>query len=134
MIKTTRIKFTQAPQVIADDLSSQCDGKKQVFSLKYPVDDNSPYSLIFNGQVYNNTPEREWFTLSRDRMTITTHFKYPPMRGENKNLILLTGVVGINDVPLSDKEISERVNTAIKDLKQYVDNAIASLKEEYGKE
>ena len=55
MIKTTRIKYSQAPRIIVDDLSPQCDGVKQTFTLSRPVPEWAPYCLVFNGQLYTNT-------------------------------------------------------------------------------
>lgn len=98
MIKTTRIKYSQSPRVIVDDLTEQCDGERQTFSLKKAVPEYAPYCMIYNGQVYTNTSYKEWFVLSADRKTITTSFPVPPKQGINKSLILVVGVAGSEEL------------------------------------
>ena len=98
MIKTTRIKYSQAPRIIVDDLSPQCDGVKQTFTLSRPVPEWAPYCLVFNGQLYTNTSYKQWFVLDADRKTIHTSFITPPTQGPNKSLILIVGVAGMEDL------------------------------------
>ena len=100
MIKTTRIKHTQAPRVVIDDLSTQCNGVRQVFTLKNPVPEYAPHSLIFNGQLYTNTAYHEWYKLSADRKSITTSFMYAPKPGAHKSLIFVVGATGAEDLAL----------------------------------
>lgn len=98
MIRTTRIKHTQAPRVIIDDLSSQCNGVRQTFTLRNPVPEYAPHSLIFNGQLYTNTAYHEWYKLSVDRKSITTAFMEAPDKGIHKNLIFVVGATGTEDL------------------------------------
>lgn len=114
MIKTTRIKYSQAPRIIVDDLSSQCDGVKQVFSLSKAVPEWAPYCLIFNGQLYTNTSYKTWFELSQDRKTIYTSFINAPSQGINKSLILLVGVAGMEDINVDVPQASDTVLGGIK--------------------
>lgn len=114
MIKTTRIKYSQAPRIIVDDLSSQCDGVKQVFSLSKAVPEWAPYCLIFNGQLYANTSYKTWFELSPDRKTIYTSFINAPSQGINKSLILLVGVAGMEDINVDVPQASDTVLGGIK--------------------
>ena len=94
MIKTTRIKHTQAPLVVIDDLSPQCNGVKQTFTLQKAVPEYAPHCLIFNGQLYENTSYHEWYTLSADRKKVTTNFQKAPTPGPHKNLIFMVGATG----------------------------------------
>ena len=114
MIKTTRIKYSQAPRIIVDDLSSQCDGVKQVFRLSKAVPEWAPYCLIFNGQLYTNTSYKTWFELSQDRKTIYTSFINAPSQGINKSLILLVGVAGMEDINVDVPQASDTVLGGIK--------------------
>jgi len=114
MIKTTRIKYSQAPRIIVDDLSSQCDGVKQVFKLSKAVPEWAPYCLIFNGQLYTNTSYKTWFELSPDRKTIYTSFINAPSQGINKSLILLVGVAGMEDINVDVPQASDTVLGGIK--------------------
>lgn len=114
MIKTTRIKYSQAPRIIVDDLSSQCDGVKQVFKLSKAVPEWAPYCLIFNGQLYTNTSYKTWFELSQDRKTIYTSFINAPSQGINKSLILLVGVAGMEDINVDVPQASDTVLGGIK--------------------
>lgn len=114
MIKTTRIKYSQAPRIIVDDLSSQCDGVKQVFRLSKAVPEWAPYCLIFNGQLYTNTSYKTWFELSPDRKTIYTSFINAPSQGINKSLILLVGVAGMEDINIDVPQASDTVLGGIK--------------------
>ena len=114
MIKTTRIKYSQAPRIIVDDLSSQCDGVKQVFKLSKAVPEWAPYCLIFNGQLYTNTSYKTWFELSQDRKTIYTSFINAPSQGINKSLILLVGVAGMEDINIDVPQASDTVLGGIK--------------------
>ena len=100
MIKTTRIKHTQAPRVVIDDLSSQCNGSRQTFNLKAAVPEYAPHSLIFNGQLYMNTSYHEWYKLSPDRKKVTTNFMEAPEQGIHKNLIFVVGATGTEDLAL----------------------------------
>lgn len=114
MIKTTRIKYSQAPRIIVDDLSSQCDGVKQVFKLSKAVPEWAPYCLIFNGQLYTNTSYKTWFELSPDRKTIYTSFINAPSQGINKSLIMLVGVAGMEDINIDVPQASDTVLGGIK--------------------
>ena len=105
MIKTTRIKYSQAPRIIVDDLSPQCDGVKQTFTLSRPVPEWAPYCLVFNGQLYTNTAYKQWFVLDDDRKTIHTSFITPPTKGPNKSLILIVGVAGMEDLAVDWDDI-----------------------------
>lgn len=105
MIKTTRIKYSQAPRIIVDDLSPQCDGVKQTFTLSRPVPEWAPYCLVFNGQLYTNTSYKQWFVLDADRKTIHTSFITPPTQGPNKSLILIVGVAGMEDLGVTWDDI-----------------------------
>ena len=114
MIKTTRIKYSQAPKITVDDLSAQCDGVKQVFKLKKAVPEWAPYCLIFNGQLYTNTSYKTWFELSSDRKTIRTSFIDAPEQGPKKSLILLVGVAGMEDFGVDIPVASDVVLGGIK--------------------
>lgn len=114
MIKTTRIKYSQAPRIIVDDLSSQCDGVKQVFKLSKAVPEWAPYCLIFNGQLYTNTSYKTWFELSPDRKTIYTSFINAPSQGINKSLIMLVGVAGMEDINIDVPQASATTLGGIK--------------------
>lgn len=114
MIKTTRIKYSQAPRIIVDDLSSQCDGVKQVFKLSKAVPEWAPHCLIFNGQLYTNTSYKTWFELSADRKTIYTSFINAPSQGINKSLIMLIGVAGMEDINVDVPQASDTVLGGIK--------------------
>lgn len=133
MIKTTRIKYSQAPRIIVDDLSPQCDGVKQTFTLTRPVPEWAPYCLVFNGQLYTNTSYKQWFVLDADRKTIHTSFITPPTQGPNKSLILIVGVAGMEDLGvtwddivnkpeiLTEEEIDAKDAAVLAEAKQYTD-------------
>lgn len=133
MIKTTRIKYSQAPRIIVDDLSPQCDGVKQTFTLTRPVPEWAPYCLVFNGQLYTNTSYKQWFVLDADRKTIHTSFITPPTQGPNKSLILIVGVAGMEDLGvtwddivnkpeiLTEEEIDSKDAAVLAEAKQYTD-------------
>lgn len=108
MIKTTRIKYSQAPRIIVDDLSAQCDGVTQTFVLSRPVPEWAPYCLVFNGQLYTNTSYKQWFVLGSDRKTIYTSFITPPTKGPNKSLILIVGVAGMEDLAVTWDDIADK--------------------------
>ena len=114
MIKTTRIKYSQSPRIIVDDLSPQCDGVTQVFKLSQPIPEWAPYCLVFNGQLYTNTSYKEWFTLDSDRQTIRTSFITPPTPGINKSLILIVGVAGMEDLGVDWADISNKPDLAME--------------------
>lgn len=133
MIKTTRIKYSQAPRIIVDDLSPQCDGVKQTFTLSRPVPEWAPYCLVFNGQLYTNTSYKKWFVLDADRKTIHTSFITPPTQGPNKSLILIVGVAGMEDLGVSwdaitnkpeiptEEEVDAKDAAVLEDAKSYAD-------------
>ena len=139
MIKTTRIKYSQAPRIIVDDLSPQCDGVKQTFTLSRPVPEWAPYCLVFNGQLYTNTSYKKWFTLDADRKTIHTSFITPPTQGPNKSLILIVGVVGMEDLGVTwddivnkpeiptEEEIDAKDTAVLEDAKEYADSIIPTV-------
>ena len=136
MIKTTRIKYSQAPRIIVDDLSPQCDGVKQTFTLSRPVPEWAPYCLVFNGQLYTNTSYKKWFTLDADRKTIHTSFITPPTQGPNKSLILIVGVAGMEDLGVTwddivnkpdvatVEEVDTRDAAVLADAKEYADSIV----------
>lgn len=139
MIKTTRIKYSQAPRIIVDDLSPQCDGVKQTFTLSRPVPEWAPYCLVFNGQLYTNTSYKKWFTLDADRKTIHTSFITPPTQGPNKSLILIVGVAGMEDLGVTWDDIVNKPNVAtveevdtkdaavLADAKEYADSIVPTV-------
>lgn len=139
MIKTTRIKYSQAPRIIVDDLSPQCDGVKQTFTLSRPVPEWAPYCLVFNGQLYTNTSYKKWFTLDADRKTIHTSFITPPTQGPNKSLILIVGVAGMEDLGVTWDDIVNKPNvatveevdakdaTVLADAKEYADSIVPTV-------
>lgn len=123
MIKTTRIKHTQAPLVVIDDLSSQCNGVKQTFILQKAVPEYAPHCLIFNGQLYENTSYHEWYSLSADRKKVTTNFMKAPTPGPHKNLIFMVGATGgadLVDDPALEARIREIVREEIGNANQEV--------------
>ena len=118
MIKTTRIKHTQAPKVVIDDLSTQCNGVRQSFTLKNVVPEYAPHSLIFNGQLYTNTAYHEWYKLSADRKSITTNFMYPPKAGAHKSLIFVVGATGTEDLAaqmMSNPAVETRIREIVRE-------------------
>lgn len=139
MIKTTRIKYSQAPRIIVEDLSPQCDGVKQTFTLSRPVPEWAPYCLVFNGQLYTNTSYKKWFVLDADRKTIHTSFITPPTQGPNKSLILIVGVAGMEDLGVTwddivnkpDVSTVEEVDTkdaaVLADAKEYADSIVPTV-------
>lgn len=139
MIKTTRIKYSQAPRIIVEDLSPQCDGVKQTFTLSRPVPEWAPYCLVFNGQLYTNTSYKKWFTLDADRKTIHTSFITPPTQGPNKSLILIVGVAGMEDLGVTWDDIVNKPNVAtveevdtkdaavLADAKKYADSIVPTV-------
>lgn len=139
MIKTTRIKYSQAPRIIVDDLSPQCDGVKQTFTLSRPVPEWAPYCLVFNGQLYTNTSYKKWFTLDADRKTIHTSFITPPTQGPNKSLILIVGVAGMEDLGVTWDDIVNKPDVAtveevdakdaavLADAKEYADSIVPTV-------
>ena len=139
MIKTTRIKYSQAPRIIVEDLSPQCDGVKQTFTLSRPVPEWAPYCLVFNGQLYTNTSHKKWFTLDADRKTIHTSFITPPTQGPNKSLILIVGVAGMEDLGVTWDDIVNKPNVAtveevdtkdaavLADAKEYADSIVPTV-------
>ena len=139
MIKTTRIKYSQAPRIIVDDLSPQCDGVKQTFTLSRPVPEWAPYCLVFNGQLYTNTSYKKWFVLDADRKTIHTSFITPPTQGPNKSLILIVGVAGMEDLGVTWDDIVNKPNVAtveevdtkdaaiLEDAKEYADSIVPTV-------
>ena len=139
MIKTTRIKYSQAPRIIVDDLSPQCDGVKQTFTLSRPVPEWAPYCLVFNGQLYTNTSYKKWFTLDADRKTIHTSFITPPTQGPNKSLILIVGVAGMEDLGVTwddivnkpdvatVEEVDAKDATVLADAKEYADSIVPTV-------
>lgn len=131
MIKTTRIKYSQAPRIIVDDLSPQCDGVKQTFTLSRPVPEWAPYCLVFNGQLYTNTSYKKWFTLDADRKTIHTSFITPPTQGPNKSLILIVGVAGMEDLGVTWDDIVNKPNVATVEEVDTKDAAVLAGAKEY---
>ena len=139
MIKTTRIKYSQAPRIIVEDLSPQCDGVKQTFTLSRPVPEWAPYCLVFNGQLYTNTSYKKWFILDADRKTIHTSFITPPTQGPNKSLILIVGVAGMEDLGVTWDDIVNKPNVAtveevdtkdaavLADAKEYADSIVPTV-------
>lgn len=139
MIKTTRIKYSQAPRIIVDDLSPQCDGVKQTFTLSRPVPEWAPYCLVFNGQLYTNTSYKKWFVLDADRKTIHTSFITPPTQGPNKSLILIVGVAGMEDLGVTWDDIVNKPDVAtveevdtkdaavLADAKEYADSIVPTV-------
>ena len=139
MIKTTRIKYSQAPRIIVDDLSPQCDGVKQTFTLSRPVPEWAPYCLVFNGQLYTNTSYKKWFTLDADRKTIHTSFITPPTQGPNKSLSLIVGVAGMEDLGVTwddivnkpdvatVEEVDAKDATVLADAKEYADSIVPTV-------
>lgn len=131
MIKTTRIKYSQAPRIIVEDLSPQCDGVKQTFTLSRPVPEWAPYCLVFNGQLYTNTSYKKWFTLDADRKTIHTSFITPPTQGPNKSLILIVGVAGMEDLGVTWDDIVNKPNVATVEEVDTKDAAVLAGAKEY---
>ena len=131
MIKTTRIKYSQAPRIIVDDLSPQCDGVKQTFTLSRPVPEWAPYCLVFNGQLYTNTSYKKWFVLDADRKTIHTSFITPPTQGPNKSLILIVGVAGMEDLGVTWDDIVNKPNVATVEEVDTKDAAVLANAKEY---
>ena len=134
MIKTTRIKYSQAPRIIVDDLSPQCDGVKQTFTLSRAVPEWAPYCLVFNGQLYTNTSYKEWFTLDADRKTIHTSFITPPTQGVNKSLILLVGVAGMEDLGVTWDDIVNKPEIPTNEDVDAKDAAVLSEAQKYTNE
>ncbi len=131
MIKTTRIKYSQAPRIIVEDLSPQCDGVKQTFTLSRPVPEWAPYCLVFNGQLYTNTSYKKWFVLDADRKTIHTSFITPPTQGPNKSLILIVGVAGMEDLGVTWDDIVNKPNVATVEEVDTKDAAVLANAKEY---
>lgn len=131
MIKTTRIKYSQAPRIIVDDLSPQCDGVKQTFTLSRPVPEWAPYCLVFNGQLYTNTSYKQWFTLDADRKTIHTSFITPPTQGSNKSLILIVGVAGMEDLGVTWDDIVNKPEIPTEEVVDAKDAAVLEDAKEY---
>lgn len=134
MIKTTRIKYSQAPRIIVDDLSPQCDGVKQTFTLSRPVPEWAPYCLVFNGQLYTNTSYKQWFTLDADRKTIHTSFITPPTQGPNKSLILIVGVAGMEDLGVTWDDIVNKPEIPTEEVVDAKDAAVLEEAKEYANE
>ena len=134
MIKTTRIKYSQAPRIIVDDLSPQCDGVKQTFTLSRAVPEWAPYCLVFNGQLYTNTSYKEWFTLDADRKTIHTSFITPPTQGVNKSLILLVGVAGMEDLGVTWDDIVNKPEIPTNEDVDAKDAAVLNEAQKYTNE
>lgn len=134
MIKTTRIKYSQAPRIIVDDLSPQCDGVKQTFTLTRPVPEWAPYCLVFNGQLYTNTSYKQWFVLDADRKTIHTSFITPPTQGPNKSLILIVGVAGMEDLGVTWDDIVNKPEIPTEEEVDAKDAAILEEAKEYSDE
>lgn len=131
MIKTTRIKYSQAPRIIVDDLSPQCDGVKQTFTLSRPVPEWAPYCLVFNGQLYTNTAYKQWFVLDDDRKTIHTSFITPPTKGPNKSLILIVGVAGMEDLAVDWDDIVNKPEIPTEEVVDAKDAAVLSESKGY---
>ena len=131
MIKTTRIKYSQAPRIIVDDLSPQCDGVKQTFTLSRPVPEWAPYCLVFNGQLYTNTAYKQWFVLDDDRKTIHTSFITPPTKGPNKSLILIVGVAGMEDLAVDWADIVNKPEIPTEEVVDAKDAAVLSESKGY---
>lgn len=131
MIKTTRIKYSQAPRIIVDDLSPQCDGVKQTFTLSRPVPEWAPYCLVFNGQLYTNTSYKQWFVLDADRKTIHTSFITPPTQGPNKSLILIVGVAGMEDLGVTWDDIVNKPEIPTEEVVDAKDAAVLEEAKEY---
>lgn len=131
MIKTTRIKYSQAPRIIVDDLSPQCDGVKQTFTLSRPVPEWAPYCLVFNGQLYTNTSYKQWFVLDADRKTIHTSFITPPTQGPNKSLILIVGVAGMEDLGVTWDDIVNKPEIPTEEVVDAKDAAVLEDAKEY---
>ena len=134
MIKTTRIKYSQAPRIIVDDLSPQCDGVKQTFTLAKPVPEWAPYCLVFNGQLYTNTAYKQWFVLDADRKTIHTSFITPPTQGPNKSLILIVGVAGMEDLAVDWMDIVNKPDLYTEEEVDAKDAAVLAEAKEYSDE
>ena len=134
MIKTTRIKYSQAPRIIVDDLSPQCDGVKQTFTLSRPVPEWAPYCLVFNGQLYTNTSYKQWFVLDADRKTIHTSFITPPTQGPNKSLILIVGVAGMEDLGVTWDDIANKPEIPTEEEVDAKDAAVLAEAKDYADE
>ena len=134
MIKTTRIKYSQAPRIIVDDLSPQCDGVKQTFTLTRPVPEWAPYCLVFNGQLYTNTSYKQWFVLDADRKTIHTSFITPPTQGPNKSLILIVGVAGMEDLAVTWDDIANKPEIPTEEVVDAKDAVVLAEAKEYADE
>ncbi len=131
MIKTTRIKYSQAPRIIVDDLSPQCDG---TFTLSRPVPEWAPYCLVFNGQLYTNTSYKQWFVLDADRKTIHTSFITPPTQGPNKSLILIVGVAGMEDLGVTWDDIVNKPELPTEEEVDAKDAAVLAEAKDYADE
>lgn len=86
MIKTTRLKTSQAPRNITLDLTPQVNGITQTFHLPEKVRSTDTHYLLFNGQVYRNDKNHKFYKIIDNDTAITTFFDVPPGIGPDKVL------------------------------------------------
>lgn len=131
MIKTTRLKTSQAPMMKTYDLSDQMDGQRQTFTLPILVTNQQSHYLIFNSTVYRNTSSHTYYTIAGGG-ALTTYFDEAPTPGADHNLQFVVSDVaeGATDF-ISQAELLE-ATTYIKnysdDKDRVLQNQIDTIK------
>ena len=123
MIKTTRLKTSQAPMMKTYDLSDQVDGQRMTFSLPILVTNQQSHYLIFNSTVYRNTPSHTYYSIAGGG-ALTVYFDEAPTPGPDHNLQFVVSDVaeGATDF-ISQNELLE----AITGVKNYSDDGDRTL-------
>lgn len=125
-IKTTRLKSTQAPKVEALDLSSQMNGKTQTFSLPRKVHDFDRHYIVWNSTVYHNDATHNYYSISNDGLSVTTHFSAAPQGGTGHTLQLVVDMAGDSTDNVPTKAEVEGLINAEATAREEADAAISN--------
>lgn len=137
MIKTTRIKSTQAPRVETLDLSGQMNGSRTTFQLPRKIHVYDRHYLVWNSTVYRNDANHRFYSVGADMQSITVYFDEPPVGGPGRTLQLAVDMSGDgDDLTVSKGEFDEaieninnRIDTEVSD-RENADEGLKSLIDE----
>ena len=129
-IKTTRLRNSQVPQNKVYDLSPQCDGVRQVFTLPKRVFPSDKCYLILNGRVIRNDLNHTFFTYEMQGTKIHTYFQTAPTGTDVLQFVRSDNSEGVE--PFATEEYADAAaNTAkqaaIATAKDYTDDEIDTL-------
>lgn len=110
MIKTTRIKSTQAPRVETLDLSGQMNGSRTTFQLPRKIHVYDRHYLVWNSTVYRNDANHRFYSVGSDMQSVTVYFDEPPVGGPGRTLQLAVDMSGDgDDLTVSKGEFDEAI-------------------------